>query len=315
MPKKIKIGVVGAGVFGAHHAAKFAAHDGASLIGVLDVDSVKAAALGRRLRVPVFDDYRKFLRAVDAVVIAAPASVHFKLAHEALAMGRHTFVEKPLALTAEDAGALVALADKQRCVLQVGHQERYVFAAAGLFNRDRAPLKIDCVRCAAATGRCEDVSVVFDLMVHDLDLIRELTNAELLSLEATGDANEASADIVFANGAIASLKASRCASALNRKMTLIYDDGVIEFDFIKREIFNTTPADLYTGFSESHAPLAFSDPLGFGADQFITAIVSGTEPAVTGHHGQVATHWAQMIEEAAAISLDNVADAAERLSA
>ena len=315
MSDRLNIGVAGAGVFGAHHAAKYAANDKASLTRIFDIDTDRAACLASRFGVEAYRDYSKFLSGLDAVVIAAPASCHFQLANEALEAGCHVFVEKPLALCASDADKLIELAAAKGLVLQVGHQERYVFDAVGLFGRDRAPVKINCVRRGGASGRCEDVSVVFDLMVHDLDLVRHLTAAELLDVDAYGDAHEVTAELNLANGTIASLNASRRASSLERRMTLTYDDGVIEFDFIKRAISNSTPTLLDAGFNEAVGSLAYSDPLGFGAERFIAAIFSGNEPIVTGLHGQIAVDWSQRIENATLNTLDVERKPPERLLA
>lgn len=315
MSKQIGIGVAGAGVFGGFHASKYAAHENANLLGVFDIDPSCAKNLAAQFGATPFANYERMIERVDAVVITAPASNHFDLALQALEMGRHVFVEKPIALTTQEADALIAGADTKNKILQVGHQERYVFAAAGLLDRDCAPVKIDCIRCAAASGRCEDVSVVFDLMVHDLDLVRQLTGAEINALSATGDRDDISADLTLSNGTIVILKACRRASFLDRRMVLVYEDGVIEMDFVKREIVNSTPENLPTDFSGDDAPLAFSDPLGYGADLFITAILNGTPPVVAGRDGRIAVDWASRIEKAASISVDNMRDTPERLRA
>lgn len=315
MSKKVGIGVAGAGVFGGHHASKYAAHENAELIGVFDIDNRSADKLAARLGVAQFDRYDDLLDNVEAVVIAAPASRHFELARKALEQGRHVFVEKPIALATEQADILIFLAEREKLTLQVGHQERYVFGTAGLLNRDIKPVKIDCIRCAAASGRCEDVSVVFDLMVHDLDLVRQLTSAELVSVEAAGDRNDLAASLTLECGAAVNLRASRRAPVLDRRMTLVYEDGVIEFDFVKREITNTTPAKLDVDFSDNETPLAFSDPLAFGADQFLAAILENKKPTITGQDGRAAVDWALKIEKAAFMSVDNTAVTEERLLA
>lgn len=317
---KLRIGVAGAGVFGAHHASKYAASNDAILVGVLDRHPDRAEALANRFGARVFDDEGALLDGVDALVIATPAVTHYDFARAALEAGRHVFVEKPVALTPEDADELIALADARSLILQVGHQERYVAAEVGLFERREAPLKIDCVRCAAPSGRCEDVSVVFDLMVHDLDLVRHLTKSELETLDASGDAHEAFAEMSLANGAVASFKASRRAAHLERRMTLVYEDGFIEIDFIKRDIVNSTPAALRSDLNGKQAPLAFVDPLGFGANQFVAAVLSGEAPVVSGRDGRDAVAWARRIEDAASISAGNVngahqAETRERLLA
>jgi predicted dehydrogenase len=300
--KRIKIGVAGAGVFGGHHCGKVAGLENAELSGVYDIDSEKAAAQARKHGAPAEEDFSALLERSDAVVIAAPAIAHYDLALEALRAGRHVFVEKPLALTLEEADELIALSVTRGLILQVGHQERYVAEAAGLFDRKRSPVKIDCIRHTAATGRCEDVSVVLDLMIHDIDLIRKLTGAGVETVSAQGANNSAEAELTLDNGSNVLLAASRRAGAPERRMTLVYDDGVIEFDFINRKAANTTPSPLHACFESGAAPLAFTDPLGYGAAAFAAAIAEGKTPLVTGADGREALEWALRIEEAAGIA-------------
>ncbi len=302
MTKRIKVGVAGAGVFGGHHCAKVADIPQAELIGVFDIDHARAVNIAKRHHAPAINDFSKLVEKADAVIIATPASAHYALAKRALECGRHVFVEKPMALDRSEAEKLIALAASHGVILQIGHQERYVADAAGLFNRLSSPVKVDCVRHTAASGRCEDVSVVLDLMIHDIDLIRQLTNAEIETVSATGAAHSVDADLVLSNGSLVSLIASRRAGAPERRMTLVYDDGVIEFDFMKRTAINTTPIPLHADFSGEDLPLAFRDPLAFGANDFIDAIAEGRRPLVTGEDGRGALDWALRIEDAAGIN-------------
>jgi len=313
--KPIRIGVAGAGVFGGHHSAKVAAHEHAALAGVHDVDAARMHALASRFNTPAYSSYADFLHNLDAVIVAAPAVAHFDLARAALAAGKHVFVEKPIALNTNDADTLIALARAHGSVLQVGHQERYVAAAAGLLSINKSPIRIDCVRRTVASGRCEDVSVALDLMVHDLDLIRKLTNAEIEDMAANGDAHQAKAELALTNGALATIEASRRAGRPERRMTLVYDDGIIEFDFCNRTAVNTTRNRLSADFDTETAPLAFRDPLGYGANAFIDAIRHAGEPIVTGEDGRHAVDWARRIENMAGITLSEPLETKERLLA
>ena len=313
--EKISIGVAGAGVFGAHHIAKIAAHEHAVFAGVCDLNNARATALAEKFGGSVFSDFADLVAAVDAVVVAAPASKHFELAQTALLAGKHTFVEKPLALSLNDADELIELASSKGLVLQVGHQERYVFDAVGLFDRDKAPQQIECARSTDAVGRCEDVSVIFDLMIHDLDLVRKLTKGEPLAVTAAGDPDSVSAEFTLSNGTTAVMSAARKAPTVERRMKLIYDDGVIEFDFVNRTCSNSTPQALKADVNQAADSLAMSDPLAFGADQFVSAIISNADPIVSGKDGRAAVNWALQIEAALPNSLDNARDTDERLFA
>ncbi|WP_411819726.1 Gfo/Idh/MocA family oxidoreductase [Hyphococcus formosus] len=302
MTTSLSVGVAGAGVFGGYHAAKYDANPHARLNAIFDIDHHRAQALGSRFAAPAFSNFEQFLDAgLDAVIIAAPATAHFELAESALNAGMHVFVEKPISLEPEDADRLISIAEEKARILQVGHQERYVAATAGLFNRKRSPIKIDCIRGTGASGRCEDVSVILDLMVHDIDIVRKLTGAEIKNVSANGSPHEARADLTLSNDTIVSLKASRRASAPQRRMTLVYQDGIIDFDFINREISNTTPVAIELDFDQENAPLALRDPLSFGANEFVEAALNGRQPIVSGADGREAVAWARMIEKSAGI--------------
>ncbi len=323
VPPSLRMGVVGAGVFGSYHAAKLADSDlvddrNVVFAGVYDTDATRALALAQKYNTKAYKTYHKFLQEMDAVVIAAPASDHFALCEAALLKDCHCFVEKPLALTVGDVDRLIALADTKNLVLQIGHQERYVCAAVGLFTRERAPVRIECVRRVPHTGRCNDVSVAFDLMVHDLDIVRQLSGADVSTVYATGNVDEISAELLLENGTVAVLEAARRSKVSERRMTLVYDDGVIDFDFIGRTISNTTPARLNGDILPDKAPLAIRDPLAYGAVLFIEAIRLSKVPVVSGNDGRVTVSWAQQIETAAqigAVSIGAEAEIEKRLRA
>ena len=304
MTDRLKVGLAGAGVFGGHHAGKYAQSEKADLVGVFDLDSVRADALAERFSTRSFQNYNDLLTEIDAIVIASPAVTHFRLAQAALAAGRHVFVEKPIALSSSDADQLVAAAEEKSLVLQVGHQERYVFEVVGLLDRAEAPRRIESIRKTTASGRCEDVSVVFDLMVHDLDLVRQLVPSELQSVTGGGERNRAHATLQFACGAEVAMAASRCAEAAERTMRVEYDDGEIEFDFVNRRIRNSTNAVLKDSFEMTTPPQAFSDPLGFGADLFVAAALDGGQAKVCGRAGRAAVAIAEKIEQAAGFVAD-----------
>lgn len=312
MSKRVKIGVLGAGAFGGYHAAKYADHENAELTVVADNDLARARELAQKHNAWATSSIDQALERIDAAVVTTPAHTHADLALKALRRGVHVFVEKPIATSLGDADAMLREADVNGCVLQVGHQERYVFEAAGLFDIPAAPATIDCFRCAPATGRGMDVSAVLDLMVHDLDLVRRLTNGPLVNIDAEGDDQSMSAVLSFANGQIARLTASREAPTLKRRIELCYENGDIAFDFVKRKVENSSPHALGPMFESADAALALRDPLAFGADGFVTAIQNGEPPAITGEDGRAALDWALKIEHAA--SIDDRAQK-ERLSA
>lgn len=299
MDREIAAGVAGAGVFGGHHAAKYASLPGVRLAAVFDTDAARAEAVAVQFGATAYLDYRAFLDAVDVVTVATPAASHYAIAREALESGRHVLVEKPIALSLSHADRLIDAARAGGLVLQVGHQERFVFDAFGLLDGRRPPRSAACVRRNPMTGRGEDVSVVFDLMIHDIDLMRRIGFVKPAAIEALGADHEIDARIVFADGTEATFEASRLAPSRERRMTLAYDDGVIEIDFVNRRISNTTPQATEATFDSDPDSFALRDPLGFGVARFIDAVQNGAVPAVTGDEGRDALEWALMVEEAA----------------
>src|ERR1700757_3508515 len=156
------------GAFGRHHAAKYEGMDAVSLVGVADVCAQARRGAAVKHGVPVFSDWRELLGAVDVVSVCSPAISHASIVRAFLNAGAHVLVEKPIATKLSEADQLVALAQATGRVLTVGHQERFVFARTGLLDYADAPLSVECWRQGEWTGRGSDVSVVLDLMIHDL---------------------------------------------------------------------------------------------------------------------------------------------------
>lgn len=296
MRLRLKTGIAGAGVFGALHAAKHAGSAAADLIAVYDPDIARAGRLAEASAAATALSFEMLLDQVDAVVVASPAPTHYELARAALQRGRHVYVEKPLALSLEEADDLVRLADAAGVTLQVGHQERFVLAALGL-PRAAPPRRLEFIRCGPATGRGEDVSVVFDLMIHDLDLARLFLGGAPVASEACGSNDETIATIAFEGLATATFIASRRARARRRRMIATYDDGAIDIDFVTRDIVNTTPHVFPEGAMQSRA---FLDPLGASAEAFIAAAQGRTRAPIDGRAGRGAIDLAERVEAARA---------------
>jgi predicted dehydrogenase len=305
MTKPLRAGVAGAGVFGGHHARKYASLPDVELVGVYDRGTGRALALAEGLGAPGFVDLEAFLDQVDAVTIAAPAVAHFELAWAALCAGRHVYSEKPLAATLQGARALVAKAKEQDRILACGHQERAVFAAMGLFDAPERPLRVEAVRRNSHTGRGADVSVVLDLMIHDLDLAVALaggepaTGVEGDSVTTQGPFHDrAWAEIAFEGGMTARFEADRDAPERHRTMRITYPSGVLEIDFLARTFRNGTGFPLNAGFEGTEGG---RDPLGVSVAAFVAACRGEAErPLVTGEEAAAALALALRIEKAAA---------------
>lgn len=300
----LKAAVVGAGVFGTYHARKYAGAVGVDLIAIVDPDETRAKALADELGVRAVAKIADVAGELDMVTIAAPAIYHYLLTKEALDAGLHVLVEKPIALDTGHADELIALADERGLVLQVGHQERFVFDAFGLLSRPVTPREVKSTRAGPFSGRAMDTSVVMDLMIHDLDLIHQVVPGQVTKVEAEAKTihgehpDEVTATLTFDEGTTVTLHASRIAEGRDRNMSLTYPDGVIEIDFVNRDVKNSTSTELKDIFGADQ-PAVMADPLGFAVNHFIESVRNKTQPVISGRCGRRALETALKIHRAA----------------
>ncbi len=213
--KKLRAAVIGVGYLGRYHAQKYAEFDDVELVGVADVDERRAAEIAAQFGVPGHSDYRNLFDRAELVSIAVPTEAHYAVARDCLAAGLHILVEKPVTETVEQAEELIALANQNARLFQVGHLERFNPALTALKGILRAPLFIESHRMAPFKPRGLDVNVVLDLMIHDIDLILNAVKSPLAELRATGaailtdDVDIANARMEFENGCVANVTASR----------------------------------------------------------------------------------------------------------
>lgn len=294
---QLKTGLIGAGVFGGYHAGKIAGSERTEFVGLFDPDQDRCAALADQQGVTAFATQDDLLSAIDAVIVACPATYHEAVVSAALNARCHVMVEKPLALTGHAADQLAARADAAGLVVQVGHQERFVLEAMGLFDIPEVPSKIEAWRMGppAPDGRAGDVSVIWDLMTHDLDMVGKLMGPAM-SVEATGRSahtdhiDEATARLYFALGQ-AEVTASRCHSERDRRMVLTYPSGTIAINFLTREIENTTLFSVQADVSET-----LPDPLGTADEAFFAAALGERACAIPGREAALAVHMAEQAE-------------------
>lgn len=240
--RTLRIGVVGAGHFGRFHALKVAASTRSILVGVHDPDHARAELVGREAGGAPALGLDALLAACDAAIVAAPAEHHFPLADAVLRAGRHVLIEKPIASTLEEADRLAALAAETGLVLQVGHLLRYSAEHRAITERISRPLYIEATRIAPFKPRGTDVSVILDLMIHDLDLVLAIVDSPIESVDALGAAvsspheDIANARVRFANGCVAAITASRISLKTERRMRLFSEEGYLSADFVNREL-------------------------------------------------------------------------------
>lgn len=304
---KLKVGVAGAGVFGNYHAQKAAASVRTDLVGVYDLDLARATRIAEQFGAKGFDDYQAFLAACDAIVIAVPATWHEALAREAIEAHCHVLVEKPLALNGKAARFLADEAAARGRILQVGHQERFVAKAMGVLAIEETPLLVESVRAGppAADNRAGDVSVIWDLMIHDLDLAAMMFGNEFTGVAATGKRvhsdhlDEATAEFTYANGGIARLIASRASTERQRSMHVVYPSGEISIDFLTRKVENSTPYEIKVDIAAE-----LPDPLGAADEGFYAACLGLARSPVPAHGTVGAVLMAEAAEAAALARLD-----------
>lgn len=300
----MRAGVAGAGVFGGYHASKYAADPRCDFAGVFDPVHDHAEALCASHGGEAFASLHDLIDAVDVLTVASPAVFHHDAARRALSAGKAVLVEKPLAATLEDARDLVSLAKSKGAVLQVGHQERFVFEAMGLFREDLPALTaLSAKRMGVASARNLDVSVTLDLMIHDIDLVLALAGARPVGLSAEmkaergGLADHVRAELRFESGLTAELESSRVAEDRERVMTLAYEGGAgVVVDFIEKRFDNAHGLPLEREFRED--PRA-KDSLGEGVSRFVTSVIEGAPVSVPGEAGLAALETALAIDAAA----------------
>ncbi|HEV3111635.1 MAG TPA: Gfo/Idh/MocA family oxidoreductase [Candidatus Binataceae bacterium] len=289
--RELRAAVVGAGRLGALHAAKYAALPGVRLTCVVDIDPARAERVARLNGADMLTDYRDLLGRVDLVSVATPTVTHIEITAALLAGRIDVLVEKPMTATVEQARELAALAQGSSRILQVGHLERFNPAVMRSRPFIKGPKFIECHRLAPFTERGTDVDVIFDLMVHDLDVILSITGAEVAAVEAVGVAvlteriDIANARLRFDNGMIANLVTSRVSQRRERKIRFFQADAYISLDYEARtvQIYRRNPpppGQLYPTISAERIDLGEGDPLADEIADFVSCARSRSMPQV-----------------------------------
>jgi predicted dehydrogenase len=237
----LKIGLLGVGHLGKIHLKCIQASEALELVGFYDPDPTTAQKVAETFNTKAFSSFDALLEAVDAVDIVTPTTTHFELAKKAAEHGKHIFIEKPLTHTVEEARILKQIVQKQGVKVQIGHVERFNPAFLSMGETKIAPMFIEAHRLATFNPRGTDVSVVLDLMIHDIDLILHLVKSEIKQIHASGVAivsaspDIANARIEFENGCVANLTASRMSLKQMRKVRLFQPDAYISLDFLEKK--------------------------------------------------------------------------------
>lgn len=237
----LKVGIFGVGHLGKFHLNNWKEIKDVELVGFYDPNDVAAQEVSEKYQVPRFLDPERLMDIVDMVDVVAPTTFHYNLCKMAIRKGKHVFVEKPLANTMEEAREILNLVRESNIKLQVGHVERFNPAFLAVRNMDLHPMFIEVHRLAQFNPRGTEVSVILDLMIHDIDIILSLVKSEVKMISASGVAvmtdtpDIANVRIEFNNGCVANLTSSRISMKKMRKIRLFQKDAYIGIDFLNKK--------------------------------------------------------------------------------
>jgi len=312
----LKIGVFGTGHLGKFHLNNWKEIPGTELIGFFDPNNETAEAISEQYQLKRFLNEDDLIDACDAIDVVAPTDAHFNICKKAIRKTKHVFVEKPLANTMQEAEELVKLVKESRIKLQVGHVERFNPAFLAVKNFDLNPMFIEVHRLAQFNPRGTEVSVILDLMIHDIDIILSIVKSDVKSVSSSGVAvltdtpDIANVRIEFNNGCVANLTSSRISMKKMRKMRLFQKDGYIGIDFLnktveilklkKDEDINTFNFDLETPkgtrtIAISNPPIPEVNAIKKELEEFVSSIQNKTPTIVSEIDGYRAMEVAHQI--------------------
>lgn len=238
----VKVGVIGVGYLGRHHARIYSEIEEAELIAVIDIDKTKADTLAKEYNCSPIYDYREIIDKVDALSIVTPTTTHYSIAYECLSAGKDLLIEKPITETVEEAEELIKLSKEKNCIIQVGHLERYNPAILSASELITAPLFIESERMSPFLGRATDVDVTLDLMIHDIDIILSLIDVSVKDIKAVGakvlteKIDVAKAWLDFENGCTALSTVSRLSPEKRRILKIFQKESYLAIDYQQSEI-------------------------------------------------------------------------------
>jgi len=299
MSSKLRVGVVGVGHLGQHHARNYAESENAELIFVCDSHGHQGRKIAKAqgAKEKATKDFRDLIGKVDAVSIATPTETHYDIAKTFLENGIHCLVEKPICTNVQEARALSELAAKNNLILQVGHIEHFNVAVQKFKEYLTMPLFIECHRLGSFDPRVKDIGVVLDLMIHDIDIILRIVNSPIVSIEATGVAiltekeDIANARIKFESGCIANITCSRVTPKPMRKLRVFQDNAYISMDYARQAMeihrrFKRTgrvaPGEHPYYIQTEKVRVRRKEPLKLELEHFLECIREGRTPQTTG---------------------------------
>ncbi|QNI52934.1 NAD(P)-binding oxidoreductase [Synechococcus sp. BIOS-E4-1] len=313
----VKVGVIGIGNMGWHHARVLSLLKDADLVGVADPDAQRGALATEQFGCRWFSDYRTLLQEVEAVCIAVPTLLHHSVGLACLEAGSHVLIEKPIAASQEEAAALIDAASRVGRLLQVGHIERFnpAFRELTKVVANEEVVVLEARRHSPHADRANDVSVVLDLMIHDLDLVLELASSSVVQLAAAGGRSSdgpidyVNATLGFENGVVASLTASKMSHRKIRTLSAHCRASLVETDFLNHNLHIHRRA--HEWYSADHGELLYRndgfieevsttsiEPLYAELEHFLQCVRGRETPAVDGQQASRALRLADLIEQA-----------------
>jgi predicted dehydrogenase len=314
----LNIAVIGTGYLGKFHVQKYAQMPHVNLVGVVDTDRERAEQIAQEYQTKAFTQYEDLFGQVDAVSIVVPTQLHHKVAKDCLLNNLDVLIEKPITRSIEQADELIDLAKEKKRLIQVGHLERFNPVVEALRDKVNNPLFIESHRIAIYKGRGIDVSVVLDLMIHDIDLIKNFARSEVVSIHAAGvpvicsDVDIANARIAFEKGCIANVTASRISMKEERKIRIFQKDAYFSVDFAKKNITyihqnpdkKSEANEIIPGMEIQKLHFSEGDALHSELQAFVSCVQSRKIPEVPGKAGR----------DALKIALDIMAQISSKIS-
>ena len=301
MPNPLRMGVVGVGHLGSRHAQIYASMHGVRLAAVCDIDAARAGRLAQTLHCRSATDYRDLVGLVDAVSLAVPTTLHAAIGRDLLERGIHLLIEKPIATTLPETDTLIRTARRRRCVLQIGHVERFNTAIQAAMARLSHPRFIEVHRLSPYPFRGTDVSVVLDVMIHDLDLLLAMVPSRVTRVAAVGvpvlskSEDIANARLEFASGCVANITASRISDEAMRRFRVFQEDHYLSIDSKAQTVELARKRGRI--IQRVSLPVNQRPPLQDELAAFVRSVTTKRTPLVSGTEGRTALALALRIEQ------------------
>jgi predicted dehydrogenase len=298
MTDKLRVAVVGIGYLGRFHALIYSRMPDVELVGVVDIDEERARSVALEVGCPVWPDVTSLAGAVDAVSVVVPTTAHLAVAEPLLGRGVHMLMEKPIAATGSEGERLVGLADGAGAILQIGHLERFNAGVMALAEQIDRPRFVEAQRMGGFVERATDVDVVSDLMIHDIDIVLSLMEADLRHVSAVGSpvltdhVDIANARLEFADGAVANVVASRVSDKKTRRIRVFQEQKYISLDFVAQTMDvaypRAVPGSDRPEIVRERITVEPVKPLDRELADFVDCVKTGRRPLVDGRVGLAA---------------------------